>query len=126
MVDENLSEGVYTASGSDCYTVATYIHQTPQLGRGDYRIQVNGTHAANDGHHSGQQVLTLTFNQPVTYSGSNGTLLSGDGTNTIEIQYSYHNNAGDNIGLGDVVVVSDQGLSVSNAVLSCNHDCGQH
>mgnify|MGYP007113748271 FL=1 len=55
MVDENLSEGVYTASGSDCYTVATNIHQTPQLGRGDYRIQVNGTHAANDGHHSGQQ-----------------------------------------------------------------------
>lgn len=127
--NEEISEGVYAASGSvgdNCYTVTTNIHQKPEIGRGDYRIQVNGAHAATDGHHSGEQVLTLHFNQPVTYSGSNGQYVSGSGTNTIKIKYNYHNNGGDNIGLGDVIVVSNVGLIVTGAVLDCNHDCGQH
>lgn len=128
--NEEVFEGVYAASGSiagsDCYTVTAYIHQTPEAGRGDYRIQVNGTHAAADGHHSGEQVLSLSFNQPVVYSSSNGTLLSGSGTSTIRIKYNYHNNANDNIGLGDVVVTSDPGLALIGYVLTCNYDCGQH
>lgn len=37
---EELAEGVYLASG--CYTASAYIHQTPQSGSGEYRIQVNG------------------------------------------------------------------------------------
>lgn len=131
LIDNDESfEGVYAASGAvagaDCYTVTAYIHQTPETGRGDYRIQVDGKHAATDSHHSGVQVLTLSFNQPVEYSESQGTLVSGSGTAVINIQYSYHNNAVDNIGLGDVVVKSDQGLAVTGAVLSCNYDCGQH
>ena len=84
IVNSEVSEGVYAASGSadECYTVTAYIHQRPQMGRGDYRIQVNGRHEAADGHHSGQQVLTMNFNQPVTYVSSNGTLSAGDGTTT--------------------------------------------
>lgn len=123
---EGLAEGVYMASGSNCYTVSAYIHQRPETGRGDYRIQVNGKHDAGGNHHSGEQILTLTFNQPVTYSWSNGTLVSGSGTNTLEIKYNYHNNAYDNIGLGDVIVQSDAGLANPSAILSCNYDCGQH
>lgn len=125
-LNEELSEGVYAASGSNCYTVITNIHQRPQTGRGDYRIQINGTHAAADGHHSGEQHLIITFNQPVTYSGSNGLLVSGNGTATLDIKFNYHNNGGDNIGMGDVIVVSGAGLEVMNAVLVCNRDCGQH
>ena len=94
------------------------------MGRGDYRIQVNGRHEAADGHHSGQQVLTMNFNQPVTYVSSNGTLSAGDGTSTIDITYTYHNNGNDNIGLGEVIVQSEQGLEVTGSTLSCNHDCG--
>lgn len=128
--NEEVFEGVYAASGAgdgaDCYTVTAYIHQTPETGRGDYRIQVNGVHAAANGHHSGEQVLTLSFNQPVEYSSSNGTLVSGSGTATINIKYNYHNNGNDNIGLGDVVVTSDDGLAITGAMLSCNYDCGQH
>lgn len=127
---DGIFEGVYAASGdvagSDCYTVTAYIHQTPETGRGDYRIQVDGRHDASDNHHSGEQVLTLSFNQPVEYSWSNGTLVSGDGTASISIRYNYHNNAVDNIGLGDVVVTSDEGLAITGAVLTCNYDCGQH
>ena len=126
--NEEIFEGVYAASGddNDCYTVTAYIHQRPETGRGDYRVQVNGKHAAANGHHSGEQVLFLYFNQPVTYKSSNGTLVSGDGTSTISIKYNYHNNASDNIGLGDVVVESDSGLTDPSAMLTCNFDCGQH
>lgn len=128
--NEEVFEGVYAASGAgdgaDCYTVTAYIHQTPETGRGDYRIQVNGVHAAANGHHSGEQILTLTFNQPVDYSWSNGTLVGGNGTSTINIKYNYHNNGNDNIGLGDIVVTADDGLAITGAVLSCNYDCVQH
>lgn len=128
--NEDAFEGVYagsgTIAGSDCYTVTARIHQQPETGRGDFRIQVDGRHAAGDNHHSGEQVLTLSFNQPVDYSWSNGTLVSGSGTSSISIKYNYHNNAYDNIGLGDVIVVSNAGLVVTGAVLTCNYDCGQH
>ena len=120
-------EGVYAASGADCYDVTPRIHQRPETGRGDYRIQVDGVHSATDGHHSGEQILTLYFNQPVTYVSSGGTLKGGDGTAALSITYNYHNNASDNIGLGDVIVTSDAGLSIpGGAKLECNHDCGQH
>lgn len=126
LANEELAEGVYAASG-DCYTVTANIHQRPELGRGDYRIQVDGKHEATDNHHGGKQVLALSFNLPVTYQSSQGTLKSGDGTNKIEINYDgYHQNPIDNIGLGDVVVKAEQGLIVTDAVLYCNHDCGQH
>lgn len=124
---EEVAESVYMASGgSDCYTVNAYIHQAPQEGRGDYRIQVNAAHAAGDGHHSGKQTLTISFNKPVVYSSSNGTLNSGDGTTTLEIKFNYHSNGNDNIGLGEIVVKADAGLAITGASLSCNYDCSQH
>lgn len=131
IANDELAEGVYMASGDsicddDCYTVTAHIHQTPETGRKDYRIQVNATHAAPDGHHSGQQTLVLAFNQPVEYVSSNGKLKSGNNTNTLKIDYSYHNNGNDNIGLGDVVVKSAAGLGDPKAEMICNHDCGQH
>ncbi len=125
LANEELAEGVYAASG-DCYTVTGYIHQTNEQGRHDYRVQFNGVHAAADGHHSGEQVLTISFNMPVVYKSSNGTCIGGSGSNTISIKYNYHNNGNDNIGLGDVIVEADEGLALAGSTLSCNHDCGQH
>ena len=63
------------------------------------------------------QILTLNFNQPVTYQSSGGSLQSGDGTSSIKIKYGYWNNRTDNIGLGDVVVKSNPGLAVTGAVM---------
>ncbi len=132
LANDEVSEGVYAASGavagdsSDCYTVTAYIHQTPETGRHDYRIQVDAVHDAADDHHSGEQVLTLYFNQPVVYVRSNGTLAGGDNTTAISITYNYHNNGYDEIGLGDVFVKADDGLAVTGSVLTCNHNCGQH
>ncbi len=103
---DDVAEGVYAASG--CYTVTTNIHQRPEFGRGDYRIQVNA-----------RQLLTLGFNQPVEYSGSNGTPVLTSGSE-IKIAFSYWNNPKDNIGMGDVIVTSEAGLSVTYAYMTDN------
>ena len=70
MQNGSFTEGVYMASG--CYTANAYIHQTPETGRGDYRIQVNGKHDTT--HTVDKQTLTISFNQNVTYSSSQGSL----------------------------------------------------
>ena len=106
--NEELAEGVYANSG--CYTINAHIHQRPELGRGDYRIQINGVHAAD--HTKEAQWLHISFNNTVKYKSSNGTLEAGDGTNSLVIKYSYHQNPSDNIGLGDLVVESDAGLAI--------------
>ena len=116
LVNEEVSEGVYTDSGKGCYTVTASLHQDNQVGRHDYRIQVNGKHDAD--HTCEHQLLTISFNQPVTYKSSTGTLEgSGTGT-TLTIAYSYHNNPVDNIGLGDLVVESEEGLAIAGVQLT--------
>lgn len=115
-IDNGLAEGVYAASGAGCYEAGAYIHQTPQTGRGDYRIQVNGRHNAD--HTKESQVLTISFNQNVTYVSGGAGLISGDGTPTLTIRLSYHQNPTDNIGLGDLVVTSDAGLSIAGVSIS--------
>lgn len=118
-LDEGMAEGVYAASGSGCYTVTAKIHQTPEVGREDYRIQVDGKHNAD--HTTNSQTLTLTFNQEVTYLSSQGQLVGSGTGSSISIQYSYWNNQTDNIGLGDVVVTSGSGLAITKAVLTDNN-----
>lgn len=91
-------------------------HQTPETGRGDYRIQVNGQHKAD--HTKEAQVLTISFNQNVTYVSGGAGLISGNGTPTLKVKLSYHQNPTDNIGFGDLVVTSDAGLSISSVSIT--------
>lgn len=114
VINEDLAEGVYAASG--CYTVNAYITQVPQIGRGDYRIQLNAIHDAD--HTNNSQVLTITFNQNVKYVSSNGTLGFGDDTNTLVINFGYFQNEYDNVGLGELVVTSDECLEIINVKLT--------
>ena len=109
-----MAEGVYATSG--CYTVNAYITQVPQIGRGDYRIQLNAIHDAD--HTNNSQVLTITFNQNVKYVSSNGTLGFGDDTNTLVINFGYFQNEYDNVGLGELVVTSDECLEIINVKLT--------
>ena len=116
---DDFAEGIYLTSGdnSGCYTATAHIHQTPQPGsRGDYRIQVNGVHKAD--HTKEAQVLHISFNQPVTYISSQGHLVSGSGTSTLEIAYTYHQNPNDNIGLGDLFVSADAGLAITSVSIT--------
>lgn len=118
-IDAGLAEGVYAASGTGCYTTTAYIHQVPQTGRGDYRIQVNGQHHAD--HTRDAQILTISFNQPVTYQSCNGngaSLSSGNGSNTLVINLGYHQNPSDNIGIGDLIVTADAGLAITGVSIT--------
>ena len=117
LTNNELAEGVYAASGgSDCYTTTAKIHQTPEIGRGDYRIQVDAHHDAD--HNSNRnQCLHISFNQAVVYKSCNAegaTLESGDGTTSLAIGLTCWNNHTDNIGFGDLVVESDPGLAITN------------
>lgn len=124
-------EGVYAASGAvagaDCFKVTARITQRPETGRENYCVKVDAVHNAADRHHSSEQVLTLSFNQPVTYvscNDSNATLSGGNGTNALSITFNYHQNGGpENIGLADIYVESVGGLEVLGAVLTCDHKC---
>lgn len=116
-VDNGLAEGVYAASGADeCYSATAYIHQTPQTGRGNYLIQVNGKHNAD--HTKEAQVLTISFNQNVTYVWGGAGIISGNGTTTLQVKLSYHQNPTDNIGFGDLTVTSDTGLAITGVSIT--------
>ena len=115
-VDNELAEGVYAASGAGCYSASAYIHQTPQTGRGDYRIEVNGKHSAD--HTKEAQVLTISFNQNVTYVSGGAGLISGNGTSTLKVKLSYHQNPNDNIGFGDLVVTAGAGLAIAGVSIT--------
>lgn len=114
LTNGSFTEGVYMASG--CYTANAYIHQTPETGRETYVMQVNGKHDAT--HTVDRQTLTISFNQVVTYVSSQGKLISGDGTNTLIIEYGYHNNTKDNIGLGDLEVKAGDGLEITSVSIT--------
>lgn len=128
LANDEVAEGVYAGSGgTECYTVTARIHQGPETGRETYVIQANATHAAEDGHHSANQLLTLNFNQPVTFvncTSSEATYESGNGTNSLKIKYKYHANASEDHGLGEIEVKSELGLALTKGhTLSCDHKC---
>ncbi|MFR1767132.1 MAG: hypothetical protein ACLSW1_06245 [Lachnospira sp.] len=106
-LDETV-EGVYAASG--CYTVTARIHQQAN---NIYRIQVDAKHDTT--HSCSKQTLFLSFNMPVEYQGSSGTLRGSSAGTQIAIDYSYWNNPKDNIGLGDVTVSAEDGLVITGA-----------
>ena len=132
VTNTELAEGVYAGSG-DCYTFSAYIHQKPELGNEVYSIQIDGVHHATDGHHSSTRSVMVTFNQPVTYVSSNAAAVEGSGTNQIQLTFvdgvngSYHNNGGDNIGLGQLKVQAADGLAITGCYSTyCNQVCDQH
>ena len=129
--NDEIAEGVYAASGSfavggsDCYDVTGYVHQKPEIGRETYKFQINGVHKAD--HHTDYEQLIITFNQPVTFVFAQGECVEGNGTTTLKIDYHYHNNAEDNIGLGDLEVkCNGTGLAVVKAEFWCRKQDDQH
>jgi hypothetical protein len=120
--NEEIAEGIFAASGGgSCYATVTHTMQTPETGRETYKIQVNGRHEAADGHVTDAQTLTISFNQAVNYVNcymNGATLQSGDGTNTLKIGLTYHQNGNDNIGGGDLEVTAGENLLVTSVSIS--------
>lgn len=130
LVNEELAEGVYAASG-DCYTVEAKIMQTPQLGRENYVIQIDAVHDATDEHHSTYRRIEIDFNMPVTYVWSGAGSYSGDGSTRLVLDYtnaggSHHNNAHENIGLGNLTVTAGEGLAIIGAKCTYCDRCMEH
>lgn len=132
ILNEELAEGVFSASGDvNCYEFYSRIVQTPQLGNEVYTIQIDGRHNAQDGHHSSARTLTIHFNFPVVYVDGNASDVKENGnsltlTFTDGVGGAYHNNAIDNIGLGQVKVAAQEGLAIINTTVDyCNLTCGQ-
>lgn len=121
--NEELAEGVYATgsggAGNGCYNITISNKQGPEVGRGDFRFQVNAHHSAN--HGGNRQIMVITFNQMnVVYKSSNGTVVSGfDQGQIIKIEYHYHQNAEDDIGLGDAVFTADAGVDVTSIDIEC-------
>lgn len=121
-IDAGMAEGVYAASGASstgCYTVNAQIKQTPETGRENYVIQIDAHHQAD--HTRDAQTLTISFNLPVgyvSYNGQGARLVSGDGTNTLVISLTYHQNPTDNIGSGDLVVTAASGLAITGVSIT--------
>lgn len=84
-IDNGMAESVYAASGADgCYTATARIEQTPEIGRDNYVIHVDGKHNAD--HTKEAQLLTISFNQNVNYVSGGAGLLSGDWNTYIKSQ----------------------------------------
>lgn len=110
-IDEGLAEGIYAASG--CWTVTARINQKPEVGRNDYRIQVDMKHKAD--HTVEEEEFVIQFNQTVTFKEWNiGTAtLIGSATGTeLRFKINKHANPVENIGAGDLIVESDNGLAI--------------
>ena len=92
--------------GSKCYTCNAHINQRPEVGRDDYRIQINAQHHGD--HSCNEQILTMVFNHPATFINcSNGSLHGPNNKSEIKVKWRYHNNPNDNIGMGDFTVKSN-------------------
>lgn len=120
---ENQVVAESTAShAGPCFTATGYVHQRMELGRLDYRIQVDAQHATD--HTCTIETLTLTFNQPVTFKecyGDGAAVQSGDGTSQLVMTFTYLANPGQNIGLGDIIVDSEPGLQLVSVSMDGNH-----
>lgn len=132
LLNEELAEGVYAASGAGskdltssdgCFKVTANIHQVPETGRGDYRIQVTANHIPSYANHqSNSQTLVITFNQPVTFKECGAaSYVSGNGTTTLTLRrYNWCNGQSEGVGFGDVIVTSDGGLGLVSVKFTCD------
>lgn len=116
-----VAESTATHNGP-CFQVTGYVHQIQELGRSDFRIQLNAHHA--DDHTCTTETLTITFNQPVTFKecyGDGAAYQSGNGTNTLVMTFTYLANPSQNVGIGDIIVESDPGLELVSTSMVGNN-----
>ena len=133
IIVEELAEGVYAASGSDCMSVKAYISQErSKTKEGMYAVWVESNHDGSlyrgDGHAASGITVTLYFNQPVTcdgsyYQGESGTSYSvsgGNGTSTLTLAFSGDTaNAGTKF-WGQIYISSEPGLALTSSTITCH------
>lgn len=87
--NEELSEGVYAASG-DCWTVDVTLAQPDAGGYANFRV--NAVHSTTAQHISTDTTIVIVFNQPVTNATFEGFDVSISG-NTVTLTRTSHGNS---------------------------------
>ena len=123
IINMGTAEGVYLASGavesSECWTIDAYIHQTPETGRHDYRLQVDCFHSNAD-HHVSTFIATFTFNKEVVIKhAGNATTVVGTGTTVSVKGGPGTSNPNESFGFGDFQVTADEGLELISVGIQC-------
>lgn len=147
MINEELAEGVYaasgavsggsttggnTSSGEGCMTGLCYINQTPISNSTGvhYAVYIQPCHDNSlykgDGHASNGVTVTLNFNMPVTCDGSghdmhcNCTVLSGNGTNTLTLYFDGDMGNAGTVFWGQVYIQANDGIALTGYSFSCD------
>lgn len=108
MINEELAEGVYAASG--CWTAGGTGKQTRVSSRDDFRFQINGSHISEA--HAAKVIATFTFDLPVNSATFCGYKPIGDisaGATVVQFEltnYSGGVNPDENFGGGALNVVT--------------------
>ena len=123
LVNEELAEGVYAASGAevstDCWTVDVTRDQEDAGGYSTYRVAA--THSNSVTHISTKTVVTVVFDGAVTSAEYEGFDVSVSG-NTVTLTRESHANgyySGDNF--NSLLKVWPKGLSVTSSGINCTH-----
>lgn len=127
LVNEELAEGVYAASGaastetsSECWTVSVTRDQEDAGGYSTYRVAA--THSNSVTHISSKTVVTVEFNGAVTSAEYEGFDVSVSGS-TVTLTRESHANAyysGDNF--NSLLKVWPKGLAVTSSGIVCTHE----
>lgn len=125
VLNEELAEGIYTASGAvsgDCWTVSVTPSQSDAGGYSTFRVAA--VHSTSVQHISTKTVVTILFSDTVTSAEYEGFTASVSGS-TVTLTRESHANAygsGDNFNsLLKIWAPNYSTISVINAEISCTH-----
>ena len=128
MINEDLAEGVYAASG--CWTSWGDYHQTRSTGMEQFCFQVNGLHI--DERHNGPFIIEVTFDQDVsihkwenyTYLGAKDSLGKVHSFYIDQFTNQGYCNSGEGFGAGGLYVncpdETVKTLNITNVKISDN------
>lgn len=126
IANEDLSEGVYAASGeSDCWTVSATSVQ--DWDGSNHVFQVAATHSTGLAHISSATTVTLTFNSTLTDARSEfSTSFSGNTVTVVRELLADAYGSGDNYTYKVWASTGDEAttkaLAVTGTTISCTHE----
>lgn len=111
---------------SPCATLNASLIKNVSSGKAS--VNMNLKHDCKDGLPSDSQAVTLKFNENVTASSSNGVVLSGNGTNTLVVQYNYYLNPTGNMEFTDLEITCDDldSLEIQSAIVELEETDTRH
>lgn len=121
MVNEELAEGVYAASGrsANCWSISAST--TGNIVGSGREVHISGTHT-NPGHHNAAPIVSVSFNQTISgVTSTSGWSCSAGGT-TVTVSHNIGTSNGSENWGGNIVVTCTDPATLS--VTGVTWDCG--